>query len=305
MSLTVDQLMPRVSLRSDTETARVRRAGVSAYQAVKTVPSGTKRSAVSFVRDEVNFSSLAQTAAESDAKKSSPDDARIEALSREKGRAREALLRIREEIKLMRKVWQFQPREMAKQIARLAKELKEVLNDYKKVQKALADLQGSAAGGGMVMPDVGVLGASMAAGASGEGEDASEDEAAAHSDIDKPGDVDPDAVAEAEDLPDTQRQDAVMQYERVRLDQTPEAMELRGDLEFTNFVKGLTSELRDAFRDVKRWAIGFKQNDKDSEKLYDNTDKELKQLEKELGQFEDDLRRAMPPSIWVSQPVQA
>ena len=96
-----------------------------------------------------------------------------------------------------------------------------------------------------------------------------------------------------------------MQYERVRLDQTPEAMELRGDLEFTNFAKGLTSELRDAFRDVKRWAIGFKQNDKDSEKLYENTDKELKQLEKELGQFEDDLRRAMPPSIWVSQPVQA
>ena len=305
MSLTVDQLTPRVSLRSDAETARVRRAGVSAYQAVTMVPSEPNRSAISFVRDEVSFSPLAQTAAESDAKKSSPDDARIEALSREKGRAREALLRIREEIKLMRKVWQFQPREMAKQIARLAKELKEVLSDYKKVQKALADLQGGAAGGGMVMPDVGGLTASVAADPSGAEEDGSEGQAKATSDMDKSGDVDPDAISEAEDLPDTQRQEAVMQYERVRLDQTPEAMELRGDLEFTNFVKGLTSELRDAFRDVKRWAIGFKQNDKDSEKLYDNTDKELKQLEKELGQFEDDLRRAMPPSIWVSQPVRA
>ncbi len=305
MSLTVDQIMPRLSVRSETDAARVRRVGVSAYQAVKTVPSETDRSANSIARDEVSFSPLAQTAAESDAKKSSPDDARIEALSREKGRAREALLRIREEIKLMRKVWQYQPREMAKQIARLAKELKEVLGDYKKVQKALADLQGSAAGGGMVMPDVGGVGLAPASTASAEDESAPDDEDSATTDPNAVEQIDQNEVVEAEVAPDAQRQEAIIQYERVRLDQTPEAMELRGDLEFTNFVKGLTSELRDAFRDVKRWAIGFKQNDKDSEKLYENTDKQLKQLEKELGQFEDDLRRAMPPSIWVSQPVEA
>ncbi len=301
MSLTIDPFVSRSLPRSEADAARPRGKTVSPHEAMKAAVERTsKREGVA-----IDLSPLAQNAAEEGSKPSTADDARIEALSREKGRAREALLRIREEIKLMRKVWQFQPREMAKQIARLAKELKEVLSDYKKVHKALADLQGSAAGGGMIMPDVGSLGASMATGASGDSEDTSDDEAAENSDINEPDDVDPDTVAESDNLPDTQRKEAVMQYERVRLDQTPEAMELRGDLEFTNFVKGLTSELRDAFRDVKRWAIGFKQNDKESEKLYDNTDKELKQLEKELGKFEDDLRRAIPPSIWVSQPVQA
>ena len=301
MSLTIDPFVSRSLPRSEADAARPRGKTVSPHEAMKAAVERTsKREGVA-----IDLSPLAQNAAEDGSKPSTADDARIEALSREKGRAREALLRIREEIKLMRKVWQFQPREMAKQIARLAKELKEVLSDYKKVQKALADLQGSAAGSGMIMPDVGGLGASMATGASGDSEDTSDDEAAENSDINEPDDVDPDTVAESDNLPDTQRKEAVMQYERVRLDQTPEAMELRGDVEFTNFVKGLTSELRDAFRDVKRWAIGFKQTDKESEKLYDNTGKELKQLEKELGNFEDDLRRAIPPSIWVSQPVQA
>ena len=308
MSLTISQMALRLASQIDSKATGPRQSGTPA----------TGDAAISVrdsPRDAIDLSAKTLSTAKDDIETSKPEDARIEALSREKGRAREALERIREEIKLMRKMWQFQPREMAKQIARLAKELKEVLDDYKKVQKALADLQGGAVGAGAAMPSISGAGLPIATSAPAEtGETAtdSDDPAASnqdvqreemHKDTDIDGEVDD--VSQTPEVPDHTRLQAVTQYERVRLDQTPAAMELRGDLEFAGFVKGLTGELRDAFRDVKRWAIGFKQDDKESEKLYEATEKGLKQLEKELGQFEDDIRRAMPPSIWVSQPVVA
>lgn len=328
MGLTVDQIMLRTSFRTETDAARLRRNGVSAYQNVKSVTpepttnsaaSTQKRGGLSDIQDDVDFSPIAQMAAESDSKKVSADDARIEALSREKGRAREALERIKDEIKLMRKVWQYQPQEMAKQIARLAKELKEILTTYKKVQKELASLQGgNAAGGGLAMPAMGGMVAPAATGqAEGTSDQTDTDSAGEAETADGQASVADEAAEPAEagdaagdtsdeSLEDTgDRQQQVIQYERVRLDQTPEAFELRGDLEFVRFVKGLKNELRDAFNDVKRWAIGFNQDDKASQKLYNETEKGLKKLEKDLGDFEDDLRRSMPPSIWVSQPVEA
>lgn len=254
-------------------------------------------------------------------------DPRVEVLSREKGRARARLIELGKQLKLVRKIWQFQPKELAKQLVRLAKELKEVLDDYKKVQKELAEILGSASGGGaMGMPAIPSV--PPAAPAATADEPASEQdmqdeadraveaaEAEFANDVEKaefeagPDDVPSEDSVEAEDAANEAPPEeglssyGQVKFERYRLDQTPAAMELRNDLEFVGFVKGLHKKLKEAFGDVKRLAPGLNQDSKDDRKLYELTGKVLKKLEKEIIEYEADLHKAMPPAIWVTKAI--
>ena len=114
-----------------------------------------------------------------------------------------------------------------------------------------------------------------------------------------------DDTAETEGAPGQIKAYGAVKFERVRLDQTPEAFELRGDIDFVKEAKGVQEKLKEMFWDVKRWAIGFDKNSKDDRKLYEVTEKVLKKMDKELGDYLDELQKAMPPAIWVSRPVQA
>ncbi|MAK61193.1 MAG: hypothetical protein CMK09_09470 [Ponticaulis sp.] len=277
--------------------------------------------------------SLSAEASQKTEKSEVPDvDPRVEALSREKGRARERLIELGKQIKLVRKIWQYQPKELAKQLIRLAQELKDVLTDYKKAQKELAELRGSmsSGGAGMAMPNVSIPSATPpSAETSEDGETPSPDDMQkdaeqavefAEAELAHLPDETEDEVASVpvpaeepdERVPDTDETSlkgltayGPMKIERFRLDQTPEAFELRGDLEFVNGAKSLLKELKDAFGDVKRWAIGFDQDGKDDRKLYELTGKVLKKLEKDLTDYEVELREMMPPAIWVSRAVPA
>ena len=255
---------------------------------------------------------------------SQKQDPRITALSERKGRARGKLEELTKRIKLARKIWQYQPRELAKQLVSLSKQLKEILNEYKSVQKELAKLLGPGIGAASGGVPAGLSGLTAAPPVPAGETETAENEPEADSDVSEAQELDAhtsretdtqttEASAETdapevnesapEATPGTSFSYGDTKFERVRLDQTPVAMELRSDIEFAAQAKGLSEMLKEAFQDVKRWAIGFKQDSKDDQKLYDATEKVLNDLHKELRDYESELKRAMPPAIWVTQPV--
>lgn len=259
------------------------------------------------------------------------EDPRVTALSEKKGRARAKLEELMKRIKLTRKVWQYQPKELAKQLVALTKQLKEIVDEYKSAQKELAKLQGSLGAGGGLPAGLGALTMPPpAAAATEETSEADEaDEASADIEADAeteasaaiqhvpdeaepvaahPGsDPEPEEDAAAEDTSSPERPFSYgnVKFERIRLDQTPEAYQLRSDIEFAQEAKGLMEEIKDGFRDAKRWAIGFKQTSKDDQKFFEEVEDFLKDFDKELRDYEGELKRAMPPAIWVSRPVAA
>lgn len=317
MSQITDQTFLRDSFRTERDSARIKDAIASSTARSRSASEATQKSAVETMNDSVRVSlseAAEKAAAEAEEEAAALEsDPRVEALERKKNQAREALERIREEIKLVRKAWQYQPQEMAKQIVRLAGELKEALDLYKSAQKDLAKLQGGM-GGGLGMAMAGLSGLAIPAASAPAEEEAGEDEvqAADPTMAEAGGEAE---SAETENLASEDEavpaEDAVkaygkqVEFERIRLDQTAEAYALKGDMDFVNAVRGLTKELRDAFGDVQRWAISFDQDDEDSRKLYEFTGKTLKALEKEIDQYEADIRKAMPPAIWVSRPITA
>ena len=263
------------------------------------------------------------------------EDPRVTALSEKKGRARAKLEELMKRVKLTRKIWQYQPKELAKQLVALAKQLKEVLDEYKSAQKELAKLQGSLGAGGGGLPaglgmltappptaaaaedpseadepeDVEAASADVETGVNGESQELPEEASATETEagIGETDEATDEDEPSAEETPSNNRPFTYgsVKFERIRLDQTPEAYELRGDLEFAQQAKGVMEEIKDGFRDAKRWAIGFKQTSKDDQKFFEEVGEFLKDLDKELNDYEGELKRSMPPAIWVSRPVSA
>lgn len=245
------------------------------------------------------------------------EDPRIQALEEKKGRARGQLVELAKRIKLARKIWQYQPKELAKQLVALAKQLKEILDDYKSAQSELAELRGGSMGGGMPAGLAGLTAPPPATGSSETETETADDmdneaasaEAEAEVEVEAVSELDdvPEAASELETAEEVPPQPAFsygdVKFERIRLDQTPEAFTLRGDIEFAKGAKELSGKLKEAFEDVKRWAIGFKQDSKDEQKFYDSVGKVLNKLDKELFDYVGELQRTMPPAIWVSRPV--
>ncbi|MBI1339290.1 hypothetical protein GC169_03640 [bacterium] len=64
---------------------------------------------------------------------------RQDILGREKTRAREAVQRLVEELKIIKKVWANDPKELARQLARIAKQLAQAVKDYKAAAKATGE----------------------------------------------------------------------------------------------------------------------------------------------------------------------
>jgi transposase-like protein len=72
---------------------------------------------------------LAEQAEAANTLNQSMKTARDEARGNTKARAKETVERLKEEFKLIRRMWAHNPKEMAKQLARVAKELKHAVAD--------------------------------------------------------------------------------------------------------------------------------------------------------------------------------
>lgn len=259
-------------------------------------------------------------------------DAEIEALSRKKGDAKGKLQELMKQFRLIKEAWAHDPKGMAKQLARLASDLKDILDEYKSAQKALAKIMGPAGGGmGSGMPGVSMPLATGATSAETSDDQAAEEartdhqateaaevaEAAVEAEsINEDGTIN-EFEPETEDTGlqlDAQTPQAAskgieayqkVSYEKVRLDQTPQAGEIRGDIEFAKMVRGVFTKIKDEYTQTKRVAMGTFGIDVSKDKDYKELDKVFKKVDKESFEFEADMIAAMPPAIEVMRPVQA
>lgn len=223
-------------------------------------------------------------------------DPEIQRWQREKNQAKETFERLREELKMVRKIWAHDPRELAAQLARLGKQLEKVMETYAKAQAALGDLLGGGGVGGGLAP-VAVGGVPPAK--------ANEAEAT-------PDEV-PDDIPSAEDVSKIKAETkganiaaetayAKAEMESVRLDQTPFAMELRGDIEFAQGLRGFATKLREEYEAAFKKLVNDPDRSPEDDKAKKEYDKYFKGLEQMGFELVGHFQKQMPPAISVSVP---
>lgn len=223
-------------------------------------------------------------------------DPEIQRWQREKNQAKETFERLYEELKMVRKIWAHDPRELAAQLARLGKQLEKVMESYAKAQAALGDLLGGGGvGGGLAPVAVGGVPAAKATEADA-----------------KPDKV-PDDIPSAKDVSEIEAETkganiaaetayAKAELESVCLDQTPFAMELRGDIEFAQGVRGFATKLREEYEAAFKKLVNDPDRSPEDDKAKKEYDKYFKGLEQMGFELVGHFQKQMPPAISVSVP---
>lgn len=215
--------------------------------------------------------------------------------SREKNQAREAFDRLIEELKIVRKVWANNPEELAAQLVRLGKELAKIVKQYQKAQQALADVLGKSSGSGLSVPSMSAPAQSANAPEVGD---------TTSSEVQETSEV----AIKDQPVSDPARSDAFSAYQkaagrRIRLDETPYAMELRGDIEFAGKARTFATKLREELEYGQKKAPSLPGHSKEREAFMKEAHKFLEDLEAGLFEYEGALKRAMPPAIHVTVPA--
>lgn len=281
--------------------------------------------------DISKFSYLKQSEAVEEEAGLPAQDPEVARYSREKNMARETLERLVKELKMVKKVWANKPEELAEQLLRLGAELAKVAKQYQKAQKALARILGEQSGinGGLNIPSISMpSGVSHAEPASDVEADHAKQEAkeaeADVSDAEKSADL---TVSQADELADdaeriakteddatienpTEMKSGIAAYqkvkhEKVRLDDTPYAWELRGDMEFATRMREYASKLRESLEEVTKKAGNLPGAGEERDKFLKEAGEALKELEAQMFRYEGAMKRAMPPAVSVMQPVSA
>ena len=226
--------------------------------------------------------------------------ARDEARSAVKQQAHATVQRLKEEYKLIRKLWAHNPAEMARQLGRVAKELKRAVTSY--VEAARANIERVADLGPEADVKADAAGKTAHADA---GSDPTPDEK--HSDAPEKNLSDTDAALPARLAlsPRAELADALKAYARQapadvfaktaeerRQEFESAEMEAGGDLEFSREVKGFIKALREELQLAKIRAGLIK--DRATEDAFKETQKTLTELDKDIADMEGDIIDAFP-----------
>lgn len=230
----------------------------------------------------------------------------MKAADKDKSFIREKIEGIKKRLQILRKLFSGNPKEMAKALAQVFKELKAALKDY----KAATDKEIGASAGAVdaMMPaDV-----AMAPPADATADDASKDDTAKDTDAapeeasatDEPAQdpavaiEQPTAAAEpAPPLADPAVAAAPHDEKHALYGQIAEKVKtMAGEdgLEFTKEIKGLVQWIEDKMLTPARIQMKAKKPDKDTDKAFEDVDKELKALKKEMEDIERDIKREAP-----------
>ena len=241
---------------------------------------------------------------------------RIQAVSREMGRAKERLIELAKDLKRVQKIWATQPEERARQVMRIAKELKQVLKDYVAAQKAYRRLVGEISSGGMSVSGISVGTTGSMTGAMGEARQSNarssdaETAQAEAADTDMSSDVEKEAqdisgdkaFVEADRALAARQAYGQVKFEKVRMDQTPEAYQLRQDYEFSRSVRDLLTKLKDDFGySEKMLIVNNRRDDEDMKELFEEGRKLFKKVNEEVSKFQADIMREMPAAVGMVQ----
>ncbi|MEO6339234.1 MAG: hypothetical protein ABIO39_04260 [Caulobacteraceae bacterium] len=197
---------------------------------------------------------------------------RKEARDATRTRVKQTVQRLREELKLIKQMWAGDPKHLARQISRIAKELKAALADYAQAAKDNGDSAGSAS-----------MGVDAAPAAPADGDAPTTDDQAAGKD-DKPV-VDPDTAK------------ALAAYGRAANDdqaRTDAETEARGDLDFARDVHDFVRKLREALQE-SRVRHAFNTTDRKGQlKAEEEAAKGLTQVDAVDAGMEADVRADFP-----------
>ncbi|MFC6199227.1 hypothetical protein [Ponticaulis profundi] len=255
-------------------------------------------------------SPLLSEAKEGDDSSAVQSDPEVERLSREKNRAREDFERLKEELKLVRKMWAHDPDKLAEQLLRLGGELEKIMKAYQKAQQALAKILGAQGGIGGAMPALPSISTANARPAPTE--DAATDDASGPMADTSPSEISETVPTVPGDRPaNADMMRGIQAYQKVetmqvRLDDTPFAWELRGDIDFAHGLRGFATELRESFELARKSTLNSPTTDeKAREERFADIAEALGDLESRMFKYVGALQRAMPPAIRISVPVQA
>ena len=231
----------------------------------------------------------------------------MKAADKDKSFIREKIEGIKKRLQILRKLFSGNPKEMAKALAQVFKELKAALKDY----KAATDKEIGASAGAVdaMMPaDVPMPPPADAQAA----DDAAKDDTAKDTDAapeetpatDEPA-QDPavaieQPVAAAEPaLPVVDPAVAAAPHDEKhalygQISEKVKTMAGEDGLEFTKEIKGLVQWIEDKMLTPARIQMKAKKPDKGTDKAFEDVDKELKELKKEMEDIERDIKREAP-----------
>jgi hypothetical protein len=203
--------------------------------------------------------------------------------------ARQTVERLRKELKLIKSILANDPKQMARAISRIAKELKQALSDYAQVAKENGESFSAASMGFDAAPP-----AAPADVAEENAEASSDDEASPTS-----------AGAEA-NQPQTDK--AIAAYGRPADDERAQAkdaaeMEARGDLDFAREVRDLVRKLREALQESKIRHAFNTVDRKGQQQAEDEAAKGLAEVDELNGDMETDIKAAFPGLTVHLQPL--
>ncbi|MFC7291927.1 hypothetical protein [Hirschia litorea] len=264
------------------------------------------------IRAQLNAKETHAKAAELEAQEASKEvqsDPEREALSRKKNQARESLDRIVKQFKIIKAVWANDPKEMARQLGRLAQDLKDAVKIYADAAKALGELSSAAPNVSMV--SVGRLAPSSNANEADERNADQDAEAAQEAEQAVSAsavegerfaadgeEVEASYVSAAgEERALSQR--AVNAYgdsdtKWVKAENSPQAAATRENLEFIGKVRGIAKKMEDELTYMKKKAIVSGDGKADKSEAFLEADEVFDELKEDLTDFEVEVRKATP-----------
>ncbi len=239
------------------------------------------------------------------------------ALQRKKTQAREDIQRLREEFKVIKEVWANDPKEMARQLGRIAKQLKAAVKMFSDASKALGEIGQSA-------PSMTTMTTGSNISSASETEGQAEDRTQFEDDIDnkveeaeRGADVtlasteqDQNAADGSVDGLASQRNAAQTAYSEqaektetkwVKAKDSPQYAAYMDNMNFINEVRGFSKLLELEFEHSKKKAVFTIAGKAEKSEEFEEADKEFEELREDVIDFERDVKAAMPiPGTLVS-----
>jgi hypothetical protein len=241
--------------------------------------------------DDRALKTLTEAKGHADRIAQSMKETRDAARSSIKAKAAETLERLKDEYKLIKRIWAGNPKAMAQQLARIAKELKAAVKDYAKANEDFPPTREMTASAAPVE-------AKKAEAKAVETEAAAADDKAAQA-SDGAATMAAQAAGEPGQSRAEQRSELVARYAsaarageaagETQASKAARLSEAKTDLEFTRGVRGFLKELREAF-DLIKIKAALLAKDEDRDEAFKEVAKTFKELDRDVGDLEKGAR---------------
>lgn len=228
-----------------------------------------------------------------------------------KNRIRQKLQEIAKRLKILKKLFAGNPKEMAKALKGVFKELRAALKEYKAAMKDEMGMSASAAAG-VVPPEAATADASMAQADTSDKKEAKDGEDAAKDDTDEARTETTEADGAKTDADATQKDGAPDDGTKTNSGDPTETAKPTGTVSYGEVVGAMRQSIgEDGMKFVKelvefvktiedklltpaRNQMKMQKPNKDMDKAFEEVEKELKELKQDMQDMQDDIKKDVP-----------